>query len=579
MDKNLLLAIALSMLVIIGYYAFFPPTPPPKPKPVAEDSTRPEAQGGAAASAAGGQAAALSTGSAPGNLSGSLLNADGERFIVVDTPRYTARIDRRGGTMISLVLKEYRMGKAHTDWGKLLPPLRNLLPKDDYDVTAPVEMINRRIPEAQMLGVSFVDNPARNQLLAAQDFRADRSRIALEVDDAPPARLTLEATGPDNITVRKVLTFHPDSYIIDFELQVINYAEEARHVRVQAGFGENVPRGHAKQFRGHYGPIYQTAGKLKTEDPDDVEGQLLVRDVDWLGMTDNFFLTAVQPTTPISYGVYQSKLLSQPDQDKDWGAWYGVELPALELQPRKMISSQFRLFIGPKNVGEMRKFNDQLENSLDLTLDILARPLLAMLRWFHGYVGNFGIAIILLTVVVRVGLFPLTYKGMVSMKRMQKLQPKMAALREKFKGDKERQNKEMMEMYRRYKVNPLGGCLPIALQIPIFFALYSALLGAIELRHSPFYLWIVDLSDKDPLYVTPLLMGVSMFLQQRLTPTTLDPTQAKIMMWMPVIFTAFMVNFPSGLVLYWLTSNILSVAQQLIINRIKIPEPVEQQAA
>ncbi|MBI3994173.1 MAG: membrane protein insertase YidC [Candidatus Lambdaproteobacteria bacterium] len=577
MDKNLLLAIALSMLVIIGYYAFLPPQPPPKPKPGSEAGTTPQAQGGATA---GGQPAALATGSAPGMLPDSRLKADGERFLVVETPRYMARIDRRGGTMESLQLKAYRMGKAHIDWGTLLPPLRSLISrKESYDITAPVEMISHRIPEAQMLGVTFVDNPARNQALATLDFRADRTRIALQGDEAAPATLTLEGTGPDNITVRKVLTFHADSYIIDYELQVINYAEDARHVRVEAGFGEGMPRALSKDFQGHYGPIYQTGGSLTTEDPDDIEGQLLVREVDWLGMTDNYFLTAVQPTTPISYGVYKSKLLSTPDQDEDWGSWYGVELPALELQPQKMISSQYRLFVGPKNVGEMRKFNDQLENSLDLTLDILARPLLAMLRWFYGYVGNYGIAIILLTVVVRVGLFPLTYKGMVAMKRMQKLQPKMVALREKLKNDKERLNREMMDMYKRYKVNPLGGCLPIALQIPIFFALYSALLGAIELRHSPFYLWIVDLSAKDPLYVTPILMGASMFLQQKLTPTTLDPTQAKIMMWMPLIFTAFMVNFPSGLVLYWLTSNILSVAQQLIINRINVPEPVEQTAA
>jgi YidC/Oxa1 family membrane protein insertase len=221
----------------------------------------------------------------------------------------------------------------------------------------------------------------------------------------------------------------------------------------------------------------------------------------------------------------------------------------------------------------MQKFGNGLEESLDLTLDLLAQPMLALMRWFHSFTGNYGVAIILLTIVVRVLLFPLTYRGMLNIKRMQKLQPRMVALREKFKGDKERLNKEMMAMYKKHKMNPLGGCLPIALQIPIFFALYSALLGAIELRHEPFMLWITDLSAQDGLYVSPLLMGASMLLQQKLTPASVDPTQAKIMMWMPVIFTFFMLSFPAGLVLYWFTSNTLSIVQQVLINRINVPEP------
>ena len=181
----------------------------------------------------------------------------------------------------------------------------------------------------------------------------------------------------------------------------------------------------------------------------------------------------------------------------------------------------------------------------------------------------------MLTIVVRLLLFPLTYKGMLNIKRMQKLQPKMAALKEKFKKNKEKLNKEMMGLYKKHKMNPLGGCLPILLQIPIFFALYIALSGAIELRHEPFIFWITDLSSKDGLYITPLLMGASMVLQQRLSPTAMDPTQAKIMMLMPIVFTFFMISFPSGLVVYWLTSNILSILQQVIINRIKVPEPAD----
>lgn len=284
--------------------------------------------------------------------------------------------------------------------------------------------------------------------------------------------------------------------------------------------------------------------------------------------------------TRVARAEFRAEKAAIPGEDSQWVSYFGMELPRFELDPNKMYSQpiKFRLYLGPKKSSELEKFGSGLEEAITQTFDwltFLADPLLAMLHWFNGFSGNYGVAIIMLTVVVRVGMFPLTYKGMVSMKRMQKIQPRVVAMKEKFKNDRERQNKEMMALYKRYKVNPLGGCLPIALQLPIFFALYSSLLGAIELRHAPFIFWIADLSAKDPLYVTPILMGATMFLQQKLTPSTMDPTQQKILQFMPLIFLVFMINFPSGLVLYWLTSNSLSILQQLIINRIKVPEPTD----
>ena len=209
-----------------------------------------------------------------------------------------------------------------------------------------------------------------------------------------------------------------------------------------------------------------------------------------------------------------------------------------------------------------------------MTLEVLAGPLLDLLRFIYGLVGNYGVAIIILTIIVRLVLFPLTYKGMKSMKRMQQLTPRMKKLQEKYKNNKEKLNKEMMDLYRKNKVNPLGGCLPLLLQIPVFFALYSSLSSAVELRHAPFIFWISDLSQPDGLGITPLLMGVSMYIQQKMTPQTamMDSTQAKIMQMLPFIFTVFSFTFPSGLTLYWVTSNVLSIAQQQIINRIKTPE-------
>ena len=232
------------------------------------------------------------------------------------------------------------------------------------------------------------------------------------------------------------------------------------------------------------------------------------------------------------------------------------------------------MYYGPKADDELLKFGHNLVESHDMMLETLAAPLLDLLRMIYGYVGNYGVAIIILTTIVRLVLFPLTFKGMKSMKRMQQLTPRMKKLQEKYKNNKEKLNKEMMELYRKNRVNPLGGCLPMLLQLPVFFALYSALSSAVELRHAPFIFWISDLSQPDGLVITTILMGASMYIQQKMTPQTamMDSTQAKVMQMLPFIFTIFPFTFPSGLTLYWGTSNILSIAQQQIINRIKTPE-------
>jgi YidC/Oxa1 family membrane protein insertase len=192
-----------------------------------------------------------------------------------------------------------------------------------------------------------------------------------------------------------------------------------------------------------------------------------------------------------------------------------------------------------------------------------------LLNIFFSVFKNYGVAIILLTVVVRLILYPITFKSMKSMKDMQKIQPLITEIREKYKDDKEKMNQEVMRLYQSHKINPLGGCLPLLLQLPIFIALYKALFVAIELRQSPFCLWIKDLSEMDPYYVTPIVMGLSYFLQQKMTPTSADPTQQKMMMLMPVVFTVIFLNLPSGLVLYFFVSNLLSIAQQVYMNKIK----------
>jgi len=210
----------------------------------------------------------------------------------------------------------------------------------------------------------------------------------------------------------------------------------------------------------------------------------------------------------------------------------------------------------------------KLDKSINLGwFGIIAKPLLIILKFFYSFTRNYGVAIILLTFLIKIIFHPLSIKSFKSMKEMQRLQPMIKEIKEKYKNDKERMNKEVMELYKRYRVNPLGGCLPMLIQFPVFIALYNALLNSIELRHTPFILWIKDLSAKDPYYVTPIIMGVTMLIQQRMTPHTGDPTQEKIMYIMPIVFTIMFLNFPSGLVLYWLVNNILSIGQQYFINK------------
>lgn len=236
-------------------------------------------------------------------------------------------------------------------------------------------------------------------------------------------------------------------------------------------------------------------------------------------------------------------------------------------------------YFGPMDAALMAKVPGNLEKAIDFGwFDIIAKPLVVALEWFNQYVNNYGISIILLTIAIKILFWPLSHKSYKSMEQMKRLQPMMAKLREKHGNDKEALNKEMMQLYKTYKVNPAGGCLPMVLQIPVFFGLYKALMGTVALRHADFihYLpfsdivWLADLSAKDPLYITPIIMGATMFLQQKMTPSAGDPTQQKIMMLLPLVFTFMFLNFPSGLVVYWMVNNILSIAQQwLMIRKVK----------
>ncbi len=303
-------------------------------------------------------------------------------------------------------------------------------------------------------------------------------------------------------------------------------------------------------------------GKVEKDKIDKIEGKAQhFGRTRWTALQDKYFISALLPRGEIETRVVTQKL--------------GEErvTVALELPEKTM---ELTLYAGPKEHERLKALNAHLDEAIDFgwfiygswsLVRLVAKPLFSILNFFYQYSHNYGFSIILLTILIKVLFIPLTHKSYTSMKAMQGIQPQMQALQKKYKNDKERLNKEMLSLYKTNKVNPLGGCLPIFLQIPVFIALFNILYTTIELRQAPFILWITDLSDKDPFYVLPIIMGATMFIQQKIQPTPMDPRQAKIMLFLPLIFTFLFLNFSSGLVLYWMTNNILTIAQQYITVR------------
>ena len=292
----------------------------------------------------------------------------------------------------------------------------------------------------------------------------------------------------------------------------------------------------------------------------------------WAGFADKFFISSI---------LAENGSLASAELKKNASGFIEtiVSSPQFTINPGKSSSISNNLFVGPKDIDILKAQGNSLEQSLDLGwFTVLAKPLLYSLKFFYRYFENYGVAIIIITVILKLLFFPLTHKSYKSMKDMQKIQPMMAELKDKHKNDKEAMNKAVMELYRDHKVNPLGGCLPMLVQIPVFFALYKALMFSIELRHAPFYAWINDLSGPDNLFghllglpfvigPLPLVMGVTMFIQQKMTPAAGDPMQQKMMLALPLVFTVMFLTFPSGLVLYWLVNNVLTIGQQVYINK------------
>jgi YidC/Oxa1 family membrane protein insertase len=289
--------------------------------------------------------------------------------------------------------------------------------------------------------------------------------------------------------------------------------------------------------------------------------QVPAGDPAWIAMVQHYFASAWIPGDKFARDIYAGKI--------DNGLYrIGMQIPLGDIAPGATTVEKARLFVGPQEESVLETIAPGFELLKDYGyLTILAKPIFWLLEKIHGYVGNWGWAIILLTILIKLVFFPLSAASYKSMARMKEVQPRLMTMREQYKGEPQKLNQAMMEMYRKEKINPLGGCLPVVIQIPVFIALYWVLLSSVEMRGAPWVLWIHDLSVPDPYYILPLIMAVSMFVQTKLNPTPPDPIQAKVMMYMPIIFSVMFFFFPAGLVLYWVVNNLLSIAQQWQINQ------------
>jgi YidC/Oxa1 family membrane protein insertase len=397
-------------------------------------------------------------------------------------------------------------------------------------------------------------------------YRASATEYRL-ADAANELEIRLEAVG--EVKAAKIYRFRRNSYVIDVVHEVTNTTADplVTHAYFQLVRDSTPPEGDSAMMPTYTGAaVYTEKDKFQKVAFDDIEkGKVSypkTANDGWIGILQHYFLGAWLPkdgdpreyyTRQVPQGLYAA----------------GVIVPGGTLAPGASATLAMPLYAGPQEQEKLAALSKGLDLAVDYGwLTVIAAPLFWILQWIHGWAGNWGVAIIILTILIKLIFYPLSEASYRSMAKMRVVAPKMQRLKEQYGNDRQRMQQAMMELYKTEKINPLGGCLPILVQIPVFIALYWVLLASVEMRQAPFALWINDLSVPDPWYILPILMGATMIIQTRLNPEPPDPVQAKIMKIMPIAFSIFFFFFPAGLVLYWLVNNILSIAQQWHINRV-----------
>ncbi len=460
--------------------------------------------------------------------------------INVTTDLYKADIETTGGDLRRLELLKHRASNNDKSNFVLLD-----------DAAKPMTYVAQT-------GLIGSDLPTHKAVFTttASSFQMQEGHDSLDV------RLSWAGNG---VTVDKVYTFHRNNYVIDVNYEIKNDSATAITPAVYYQIVHDNESNQGSKLMPTFtgGAYYSEATKFKKLKFADMGKEPLKLDTNngWVGLLQHYFVSAWIPKEGVAREFYSTKLTEKM-------YIIGTKNTLATIAPGASLTVPARFFSGPQTQKDLKAAAPGLEYTVDYGwLTVVASPLFWLLSKIHSFVGNWGVAIILLTLLIKAAFFKLSATSYRSMAQMRELAPRLQSMKEKFGDDRQKMQMAMMELYKKEKINPMGGCLPIVIQIPVFIALYWVLLGSIELRHAPFFGWIKDLSAIDPYYILPVLMGATMILQTRLNPKPTDPIQAKVMTWMPVIFSVFFFFFPAGLVLYWLVNNILSITQQWYINK------------
>ena len=531
MEKRVLIAAVLSILILLAYQQVMVRwISPPETVLKKEAEPRQPLQKQEITSSN-----AASSSDAAGDTSGINISLQPQEYkektVTVETPLYRAVFTSIGGGLKGFELKKYKEGLA--------------------DSSKNIEIVKSLNAPLYPLQTGFSNTDALQFILPEKAVLLNAS--------GQTKGIVLSSESQDGIRIEKKFVFSADTYNIKAEVSILNKSGKDLTSPLSTDLFSHAGSVKEDEASYHHGPIAHVNGNVERKTIKDKQ-EIAKGKIGWAAIEDKYFIMAVIPEDKES--LVWSSLIVHQDIVRS-----RLDMP-LNLSSNSKAVKKYTIYIGPKEYSILKNIGANLEEAIDFGwFAFFARPLLLLLNFFYVYIHNYGLAIILLTVLIKIVFHPLTRQGLNSMKEMQRMQPQMLAIREKYKNDKEKMSKELMEFYKRNKVNPLGGCLPMVMQIPVFIALYNVLSASIEMRHAPFMLWIQDMSAKDPYLVTPILMGATMLWQQKMTPSAMDPQQAKIMLVMPVIFTFMFLSFPSGLVLYWLVNNVISIAQQYYIQK------------
>jgi len=580
MEKKAIIAIILTFVIIV-LWSFIQTKifPPPVEKPVTKETKK---EAGPAVEKAPEKAPSPKPSEIAGEEKTPEVKTIPKKEVSVETQDYSAVLTSDGAR-----LKEFRLKKYldRVDESSFASTIKNwiggLFGKEGREPgnPKPLNLVNTSEEEGLPLRLTFSGS---NASLLSGNWEVDKEQVRLIGKDEK-GEVSFSGTLENGLRVVKRYSFHPGKEVIDLEVELENTSSS--EISTQVGL-EWIGRVELKKLAEEeikdFGLKYSYLKDQKVERKDlggasssgctpgcstpktKVEPFEITDkgNIGWFSFGGEYFTALVIP--PPSKGAVS---LAVKGDERNI---LRVEISggSVTVPPGQSAKIPFRVYLGPKEIGRLKELGVGAEKLVDFGyFSVVASPLLWLLNLTHSVTKNFGIDIIILSILIKIVFLPLTQISFKSMKEMQKVQPEMTRLRETYKNDKARLQQEIMLMYKRRRINPLSGCLPMLLQVPAFIALYNVLQNTFEMRHAPFFLWIQDLSAKDPIYFTPLLMGATMVIQQKMTPTAADPTQAKMFMLMPIMFTFLFLSFPSGLVLYWLVTNVLSIAHQYYLNK------------